>query len=107
MEIHVCHPAVNKGTETRLDVDMTDIYELLATPGGVRSMADVDMAVPLGSPAHKVLHAIYESASREPMRLCTEQHVSMWGILSYRWPTVPGDGLVRLTLRFLGSADAA
>ena len=69
-EIYIQHPAVNDGTETQLvDVEMTAIYELPPTRGGIRQMADIEMVVPIDSSDCRVLNLI--EGLRTSMRLRT------------------------------------
>ena len=101
MRIFVQHPAINNGTETKLDVDMTPIHELPPTRGGLRDLADIQITVPLGSPEQKLL----DSAVRDmqsPIRLRTDAHDGTWLITDEQWPGIPSDGLVRLTLSTTG-----
>ena len=96
-EIYIQHPAVNDGTETQLvDVEMTAIYELPPTRGGIRQMADIEMVVPIDSSDCRVLNLI--EGSRTSMRLRTGDYVGRWFITRSRMPGIPSDGLFRVTL---------
>ena len=103
-EIYIKHPAVNEGVETQLvDVEMTDFHELPPTRGGVERVRDIQMTVPINSPARSVLRAV--ARSQKPMRLRTDDHLGMW-LISRDTPGLPQDGLYRATLTYAGPAAA-
>ena len=102
MRVYLQHLDVNGGAETALDLEMSPIHELPPTRGGLREMASIHMAFPIGGPAHKALSA-YEKL-HEPVRLRTSDHVGMWLIQRTQMPT-GGDMQVRLRLVFAGSVD--
>ena len=104
MALHIQHPSVNGDTETWIDVDV-EIYDQPFTSGGLRDMADIEIVVPLGSPAQETLALI--SDSHKPMRLRADGHVGMWLISKESWPGIPSDDCVRLTLIFAGPAATA
>ena len=96
MEIYLRHEAINNGVETLIDIATTPIYE----------MGDIGVTTPIGSPEHKLLHAVWESRSSGPMRLRVVQETGeirgLWLIRTMRWPEVPSDGCVRMELQYAG-----
>lgn len=70
---------------------------------GILAARVVEMAVGIGSPEHKMLHAVFRS--RESLRIRTDDHLGMWLISKSQMPPVIG-GLaadeVRYTLLFAG-----
>ncbi len=65
--IRIQHPAINNGTEARLEVDMTPIRDLPRTPGGLRRLGDVRISTRSGSLAYRLLSAAMDSP--EPLQL--------------------------------------
>ena len=101
MQIHVQHRAINDGTETPLDVDMWPIREL-PPHGGRRRMADIQIVVPVDSPAHHHLNAAFLDRRlylRLPIRIRTAEHDGLWNIRRVHLPP-PNDTLVRVSLGF-------
>lgn len=105
MKAYIQHNAINDGGETRLDADVSDVYEL-PTRAGVRRIADVVVTTPIGSPAHKLPRKVEEGDGREPLHLRvvreTDQVTAAWLIRGTQMPGYPGDGLVRFTLAATG-----
>ena len=98
MRIRVESSALEAGAAD-LKVEQVDGgYELPTTRAGIRSWADITIAVAIGSPAHSALETIAEA--RETLQI--ERYEGKWLIKSRRMPGIPSDGLARVTLAFAG-----